>query len=331
MAGRKKSTTTTTRANTRSKSKPTQDKTQKASNKNTKSTNINPKAKKKSTKGQKNWRKNIDISELEKKNLQKDQDNLVERDVGFLKDEDLFVVDNLPNKSLKNEFLGKKTKKDKKVKKLSIVEERKIQRIKMNLIKEQVQEKTEIKKEEKLINLWDDEGENTKKPTLKFPKTSPAAVVKFPTLPIPHPGQSYNPSKQDITSLLHKIVDLHKKPEADAQPTNDIKKFEESDNEEEVYDKEKFKVANNPAVDDFTQRKSKTEKKQNIQKKLNRIKEKDLLQKKENKIKLANEKSLKRIEKEQDAQLKELEEKKKEEQKKIDEHKELIRSGFIEE
>jgi hypothetical protein len=141
----------------------------------------------------------------------------------------------------------------------------------------------------------------------------------------------FNQIKQDIANLLHKIVDHHKRPEPEVTPQPEVKKFEESDSEDEEIDLENFKVANNPAVDDFTQRKTKTEKNKSIQKKLNVIKERELKSKKDNKIKLANEKSLTRIEKERNINLKELEEKKKEEKRNLWEKEELIKSGFIEE
>lgn len=290
-----------------------------------KSNLINPKPKKKSTKGKKNWRKNIDISDIEKNNLKKDQEELIKRDIQFLKDEDLFVVDNEPTQGFKNEFLGKKTNKDKKPKKISRNEERKIKRIKENM-QETSTEKNYSKN--KIVDLWNDE---TQESLIKFPKVSPAATIKFPKLPIPHPGQSYNPSKQDITSLLHKIVDHNKRPEPEVITAPEVLKFDESESEDGEIDLENFKVANNPAVDDFTQRKTKTEKNKSIQKKLNIIKERELKSKKDNKIKLANEKSLTRIEKERSLKLKELEEKKKEEKRNLREKEEMIKKGFIEE
>jgi len=39
-------------------------------------------------------------------------------------------------------------------------------------------------------------------------------VLRYPKVPLPHPGQSYNPSKEDLTNLLVKVVDLNKKPVA---------------------------------------------------------------------------------------------------------------------
>ena len=291
---------------------------------------------KKSTKGQKNWRKNIDISDLEKKNLQKDQEKLVERDVKFMKDEELFVIDTEPMKNIKESLLKKKTKRTDKVKKYSLNEEIKVKRMCERIKKDEKEQKEQKPIEKEIKSLWDDEDKpNTKLIKKKTSKITPSTInnslIKFPTLPIPHPGQSYNPSKQDISSLLHKIVDLNKRPEP--QEVEKITKegeerfFPESD-DDEVIDQS---CSNNPAVDDYTQRKSKTDKKKSIIKKLNRLKEKDLIQKKENKIELANEKSLNRIQKEQEANLKEVTEKKSEELRKRKEKEELLKMGFVEE
>src|SRR5690242_12311926 len=84
---------------------------------------------KKSKHGKKNWRKNIDISELEKKNLKKDQEMLIERDVQFMKDDELFQIDDQPMQNVKNSFLTKKTQRGQKKNKISKNEERKIKRI----------------------------------------------------------------------------------------------------------------------------------------------------------------------------------------------------------
>jgi nucleolar protein 53 len=276
---------------------------------------------KKSTKGKKNWRKNIDISDLEKKNLQLEQEKLLERDVQFMKDDDLFTIDTKPMTNLKDNLLKKKTQRVEKVNKNSKNEERQIRRIAEKLQNEKVVEKETINE---VVDLWGDD-------VLKIKKNpSQNQTIKFPKLPIPHPGQSYNPSKQDISSLLHKIVDIHKKPE---EKINEVEErlFPNSEDEDEISEEEEFKVSNNPAVDDFTQRKTKKDKKKDIEKKLKRIAERDLIIRRENKIKLANEKSLKRIQKEQEIFNKEQKLKKKEELRKQKEEEELIKRGFIEE
>ena len=266
--------------------------------------NIN---KKKSKHGKKNWRKNIDISEIEKKDVEKNQEKLLEKKVSNLKDEDIFMIDSAPINKYQNKFLNRKTQKsEKKPKKLSLVEQR--------LIKRKQKILSEIKpavKEEKpqLKNLWEDDLNTTDK--IIYPTSK---NIKFPSVPLPHPGQSYNPSREDLSNLLNKLVEHNKNkvPEENHQIKSEeileerIFESDSESNEEDV----KLANTNNPPVDDFTQRKSKKEKKRNIQKKLNILKEKELISRKQNKIILANEKSLKRIEKERSSNLKQEEEKK---------------------
>jgi nucleolar protein 53 len=290
--------------------------------------------KKKSKHGKKNWRKNIDISEIEKKDVVAKQEKLLENNVAALKDADLFVIDSAPIQKLKRNFLNKKTERDgkKQKKKLSKAEERLIKRQQKVLLEnlDKKQEKSE-KEKPQVKNLWDDD-DNTA-PKLSFPKIN----SKFPKVPLPHPGQSYNPSREDLSNLLNKIVD-HKKQKINIKIENELKTEEELALQEKVFesdsesdDEVKLDNTNNPPVDDFTQRKTKKEKKKNIQKKLNKNIEKDLIKKKENKIILANEKSLKRIEKERTTNIKEDEEKKMLQIQKQNDQEELKRIGVIEE
>jgi nucleolar protein 53 len=288
--------------------------------------------KKKSKHGKKNWRKNIDISDIEKKDVEAKQEKLLEKNVAALKDEDLFVIDSAPIQKEQKNFLNKKTQRDgkKQKKKLSKIEERLIKRKQKHLLEnekkpEQTKEKVQVK------CLWEDD-DNTA-PKISFPK----ANLKFPKVPLPHPGQSYNPSREDLSNLLHKIVEhkkqkinfkIEKEQPKDDQPALEEKIFEsDSDTDDDV----KLDNTNNPPVDDFTQRKTIKEKKKDIHKKLNKIKERELIKKKENKIILATEKSLKRIEKERMVNLKEVEEKKKLQLQKEKEQEELKQIGIIEE
>jgi hypothetical protein len=48
---------------------------------------------KKSTHGKKNWRKNIDVSDLEKINNEKANENLDKKKISYLKDDALFTLD----------------------------------------------------------------------------------------------------------------------------------------------------------------------------------------------------------------------------------------------
>ena len=290
--------------------------------------------KKKSKHGKKNWRKNIDISEIEKKDVEAKQEKILEKGVAALKDEDLFVIDSAPIQKLKRNFLNKKTERDgkKQKKKLSKIEEMLIKRTQKVLLEslDKKQEKPE-KEKPQVKSLWDDD-DNTA-PNLSFPKIN----LKFPKVPLPHPGQSYNPSREDLSNLLNKIVD-HKRQKTNIKNENELKTEVEPELQEKVFesdsesdDEVKLDNTNNPPVDDFTQRKTLKEKKKDIQKKLNKNKEKELIKQKENKIILANEKSLKRIEKERIAKIKEEEEKKMLLIKKQKDQEELKLIGVIEE
>ena len=105
---------------------------------------------------------------------------------------------------------------------------------------------------------------------MKFPPKVTIPIV-YPKVPLPHPGQSYNPSKNDLSNLLNKVVEMNTKHESlksKKKPVDEqdgIGKFPMSDGEEseEEYDEASFKVSNGPAVDDFTQRKNIKRKKEN--------------------------------------------------------------------
>lgn len=71
--------------------------------------------------------------------------------------------------------------------------------------------------------------------------------LNYPKVPLPHPGQSYNPSKNDLKNLLSKVVE-HNTPLDLPPPStiiNDVKTFDE-DEEEEVDPNEH--CSNNPAT-----------------------------------------------------------------------------------
>lgn len=282
------------------------------------------KAKKKSKHGKKNWRKNIDVSDFEKQVNQENQQKLIDQQVQSLKDEDLFVMDLDPVN--KKSFLNKKTKRAEKGK-ISKNEERKIKRVAESIAKNGEEERKKNSKTES-YDLWVEDNNTSGNKLISFPKP------QFPKVPIPHPGQSYNPSRDDLGKLLHKVADLnkyltHTLEEPTQEPVEQGKFIsDDEEDEEEITD---AKISNNPPVDDFTQRKTKKEKKRDIQKKLNQIKEMELKKRKENRIKLAHEKSLKRIEKERMEQLKQMEEKEKLEKQKEKEKEEMIKIGVIEE
>jgi len=163
---------------------------------------------------------------------------------------------------------------------------------------------------------------------LLYPNTSINQKLAYPKIPLPHPGQSYNPSQDDLAHLVHKVIQVNKRPELTPQEKEDIeeKKFE---SEEDVPEKE-FKVSNNPPVDDYTQRKSKTEKNRLHRKKLNIIKENETIRKKQNRIKLSNAKSLKTVEKQRKRKENELLKKQNEMKKKAKETQALMKVGVVE-
>ena len=103
---------------------------------------------KKSKHGKKNWRKNIDVSDIEKAENIRNQEKLDKNKIKQMKDEELFELD-----IKKKEFIGKKIKKKeekkKKNKKLSKMEQRKIKRI--------------IEKEKEKVLFKKDENEKKKK------------------------------------------------------------------------------------------------------------------------------------------------------------------------
>jgi len=304
------------------------------------------KKKKVSTKGKKNWRKNIDVSEFDKKALKKLDENIVKTNAKLMKDEDFFTLDVKPIESARQKLLREKAEKKKKVKKLSIFEERKIRRMMKNKQKNTIEKspKNDIQNDnlnniknkeekEKMYDLWGNEINNQTESIFKFPNSSlnQNKSIAYPKLPLPHPGQSYNPAEKDIKQLLNKVVEtnkhLIKKETSEIKEVEPVILYESSDSEDEIQD---FKVSNNPAVDD-TQRKTKKERKRLIQKKLNLIKEKEKELKKQKKKEISSALGLKRLEKKQKQFLKELEEKKMKELQEKKEKEKLIKLGLVEE
>jgi nucleolar protein 53 len=285
---------------------------------------LNKKNTKKSKHGKKNWRKNIDVSDLEKKNIQKESEKLIEKNLELMKDEDLFQIDLQPTSKIKNDFLKKKTNRNNKTQSISINEERKIKRLASNT------QKNNGNSEEEVYDLWANSQKSENKISNKLEYHT---MIKYPKLPIPHPGQSYNPSQQDIKLLLNKIVELKPEkstfemPKLKKEPVISTRKNLPEEEDEKIDD---FKVSNNPPVYD-TQRKTKSEKKKSIRKKLNLVKQREFKIKKENRIKLANQISLKRIEKERKKMLEIENIKNKEEHKKTKEKERMLKHGFVEE
>jgi hypothetical protein len=305
------------------------------------------KKKKVSTKGKKNWRKNIDITEFDKKALKKLDQNIIETNAKTMKDEDFFTLDVKPIESIRQKLIREKSEKKKnKVKTLSINEERKIKRMlkhkqtQIEIQKNQQPALPSNQKQEqgKAYDLWENTYASTD-PIFKFPNSSANQNknVVYPKIPLPHPGQSYNPSEKDVRHLIKKVVEINqhlaKKSETEApKEIEPVKLYESSDSEDDEDDNAErdFKVSNNPAVDD-TERKTKKEKKRLIQKKLNLIKEKEKVFKKQKKKQIANSLGLKRVEKQQKRFLREQEEKKIKELQEKKEKEKLIKLGLVDE
>jgi hypothetical protein len=278
----------------------------------------------KSTKGKKNWRKNIDTTEIDKKDIKDKEQKRVEKNFEALKDSDLFEIDVEPAKGVKEKFLHKKTERPT----ASRNEERLVKRIVKAELEKQNLDESKGNNEK---GLWDDEKPS--QPSISFPKkqTDP---LKYPKIPLPHPGQSYNPSKDDLSNLLNKVVELNKKPEnmeKILKPEIEVEAKQFDSEEEEELDLLDFKISNNPPVDDYTQRKTKTQRNKAIRKRLSIIKEAQQTKLKKEKKHVLTVKGLKRFEKEKEKILKEEKEKK---LKKLIEKKrqeELIKIGVIEE
>jgi hypothetical protein len=307
------------------------------------------KTKKKSTKGKKNWKK-IDVTDMEKKDQVHKQEQLLEKNFANMNDSDLFQIETAPIKSLKEKLLQQKTQR-KKEKKVSKTEERFIKR---KLHNEQFNKNNNDKSKQNssLINksvekdkaylMWSNDNNDNSNSKIKYPTLNNNSQTTYPKIPIPHPGQSYNPSKNDLSNLLHKVVALNKRPENLQKIEENLIKEElivqkfDNDNNSEIEenndaDNNVFKVSNNPPVDDYNQRKPKKEKNRLIRKRLYQVKEKEIIKKKENRIKLASEKGLKRLEKERKINESMLHKQKEEVGRKKKEKELLLKSGIIEE
>jgi len=117
----------------------------------------------------KNWRKNIDIEDLEVKNNKMAQEKIVEKGFEVKKNDELFVVDTKPT----NKFTGKKTELKKKKKgefKPSKWEERKVKRKIISQIYQNPDKKIYVnEKENQVIDLWGEDPKNSKKKASHFP------------------------------------------------------------------------------------------------------------------------------------------------------------------
>jgi len=271
----------------------------------------NQKKSKKSKHGKKNWRKNIDVTDIEKIENLRNQDKLDKNKIHQMKDEELFELD-----TKKKEFIGKKIKKkeekDKKKKKLSKMEQRKIKRIIENEKEKILLKKNENEKKEEIYDMWGNE-ENNKNNILN-------KNISYPVVPLPHPGQSYNPNKKDLNHLLKKVVELNKNiynKEEKKYKKKEINKtniFKSDDENEEEINISLIKISNNEPVSDLN-RLTKKEKRIKEKKKVNKLIDKQNIENKKLKLEIGNMKGLKKLLKERkEYEKKEEEEKKEKEQ-----------------
>ena len=300
------------------------------------------KKQKKPKHGKKNWRKNIDISEIELALQKQNQDELLKKQISHLKDEELFAVDTSTQHTNKDKLLGMKTqRKEKKQKKQSKNEQRQIKRI---IESNTIHHNNEQLPKQEVYDLWSED-------TNPSSKTKTSKIITYPTVPLPHPGQSYNPDKKDLTLLLNKVVDNNKhilnKPSETSKQINDHESNDEDEEEEEEssasFNNESssndddddddnanpLPVSNNPKVDDAN-RKTRKEKRLKEQKKQNILKDKLARAKKQAKIDLFNSKSTKQVLKEQKKQNDILAKQTKEKQIQFHNHQHQLRHGIVE-
>ena len=281
---------------------------------------------KKSKHGKKNWRKNIDISDIEKSQQKLNQEIIKNQKIQNLKDQDLFELDideEQDNKKTKKEksLIGKKTKREKKSSKQ---EQRQIKRIiemaNTKAVQNNIEKQNEKEKENQIYDLW---GENTN-PT----KSTNKLKLNYPKVPLPHPGQSYNPNKKDLNKLLSSVVENNKhliKQDEESIDNNDdnINIFEEEESEEV-----KNPVSNNEPVSDIN-RLTKKQKRQKETKKANKLMNRYQEEQKRIKVAINNALGAKKIAKEQKKREEELIKKQDEEKKKEKIKNYEIKKGII--
>ena len=142
----------------------------------------------------------------------------------------------MKSKSLKNDKGN--------AKKVRSGEFRKIKRIQEEMKIRGSQDNQLVKNEEIVYDLW----EKNLKPSPQI-KLEP---LNYPKVVIPHPGQSYNPNREDLRNLLQTIVDINKpKVSSNEVPITNLGlqdgKFVANDTDEDKSDGEN-KVSNNPFI-----------------------------------------------------------------------------------
>lgn len=157
------------------------------------------------------------------------------------------VISNFNIEPIANVKLLRNKRKNKEVKsqkKTNSNEDRKIKRMQTQMKSDNIPIKCLIKKEESLYDLWESNSKST-----AIIKLEPS---KYPKVIIPHPGQSYNPNKEDLKNLLQTIVDNNKSKIKEEVKTSilDLENYKFVHPEVKEEDREDQKVSNNPPIND---------------------------------------------------------------------------------
>ena len=254
----------------------------------------------KSKKGKKNWIKNIDIEEEQNKYISKLKENIIENNIVSMKDEELFTIETKPMTKLKAEFLNKKTKRPQEIRK---TEKKILKRILVNEVKQSMFPQSNNNKgviQTEMVDLWADENNTSKR---KKPQSKP--LISYPNVPLPHPGQSYNPDRNDLTNLLKKVVELNKPKltinnPIPLNPADQLEFLSESEEADSQIEEKTNKQVN--------RKKTRTERNRIHEKKINRLKNKQEELKKKTKVEVNQIKSFKNFEKGYNRTLKSIEE-----------------------
>ena len=182
------------------------------------------------------------------------------------------------------------------------------------------------KNDNKIYDLWENDKNNNN--INKNVITNNTPKLKYPKVPIPHPGQSYNPQKKDLNTLLTTVVEKNKYLIPSPEPSISSDNSDKNDWDDEESEKISKPVANNEPVSDLN-RLTKKQKKLKEKKKANKLMNRQQEEKKRIKVAISNILGMKKFEREQkkfeeEKAKKELEEKKKEKIKNYE-----IKKGII--
>ena len=164
---------------------------------------VETRKKKQSTKTRKDWKK-LDVQAEEEIQHEILKVKAEEATMSAMKDSQMFVIDT-------GDQALKKAKR-------SRVEERLIKNLKRNVAPQKEEEVY------KMQDIW------------ATTESSKPRTISYPSVPKPHPGQSYNPSNTDFSQLLKKVEKVFERPQLPVEEPMPLKStaFEESDSEEIV-------------------------------------------------------------------------------------------------